>query len=97
MTSEASIVPSLDNVAPISPWARLTQLMRRQPDIVALLVPLLLASGMAWIDRNTTWELSLFVFYAAPILMAVWWAGNRAGYGMAVICGVFWWAWVLLL
>ena len=92
MTSEASIVPSQDSVKPTSPWARLTHVMRRQPEIVALLLPLLLASGMAWIDRTTTWELSLFVFYAVPILMAVWWAGNRAGYGMAVICGVFWWA-----
>lgn len=92
MTSEATIVPSQDIVTPTSPWGRLTRFMRHQPDIVALLLPLLLASGMAWIDRTTTWELSLFVFYAAPILMAVWWAGTRAGYGMAVICGVFWWA-----
>lgn len=92
MTSDASIsVPSVIE-RPFSPWTRFTLLMRRQPDFLALLLPLLLAGGMAWIDRTTTWELSLFVFYAVPIVMAVWWAGNRAGYGMAVICGIFWWA-----
>jgi hypothetical protein len=76
MTSEASIILSQESVKPISPWARLTHGMRRQPEIVALLLPLLLATAMAWIDRTTTWELSVFVFYAVPILMAVWWAGK---------------------
>lgn len=59
--------------------------------IVALIVPLLLALLMAWVDRVTSWELSLFVFYAFPIVLAVWWAGSRAGYGMAVFCGILWW------
>jgi signal transduction histidine kinase len=66
--------------------------MRGRPVLVALMPPMVIALSMAWGDRTTTWELSLFVFYAVPIVMAVWWAGNRAGYGMAIICGILWWA-----
>ena len=75
-----------------SRWESLTLFMRARSMSVAILAPLCLSLLLAWVDYTTTWELSVFVFYAVPILMAVWWAGSRAGYGMAVICGVLWWA-----
>lgn len=78
--------------ADLSRWESLTSFMRARPMAVAILVPLCSSLVLAWVDYTTTWELSVFVFYAVPILTAVWWAGSRAGYGMAVICGVLWWA-----
>lgn len=47
---------------------------------------------MSWVDWATDWELSFFVFYAIPILLTVWWAGSRAGYWLASLCGILWWA-----
>jgi signal transduction histidine kinase len=75
-----------------SRWERLTAFMRQRPMLVAMLAPLAGALLVAWVDYASTWEFSLFVFYAVPIIMAVWWAGRQAGYGMALICGVMWWA-----
>ena len=72
-------------------WDKLTNFIRRLPLFMAVLPSLLIAFVMAWIDRVTTWEVSLFVFYALPILIAVWWAGSIAGYAMALICGILWW------
>lgn len=92
MTTESAITPMPTASRDDRLWHQLTGFMRDRPLLVALLLPLALSLLMAWVDRSTTWELSLFVFYAVPIVMAVWWAGNRAGYGMAIICGILWWA-----
>jgi signal transduction histidine kinase len=70
---------------------RLTNFMRRQPWLMVIIWPALLAVGMGWLDHATTWELSLFVFYAVPVVIAAWWAGSPAGMFMAVFCGVVWW------
>ena len=70
---------------------RLTAFMRRQHWITVIIWPVLLSIGMGWLDNATTWELSLFVFYAVPVLMAAWWIGSHAGMFMAVFCGVVWW------
>lgn len=71
---------------------RLAIYMRSQPSLVPVLLPLVSAVLMAWLDHVTTWELSLFVFYAIPILLTVWWRDSRAGYVMALVCGLLWWA-----
>lgn len=92
MSTETAIAPPPAAYREIRPWDRLTQFMRGRSLLFALLLPLVLSLLMAWVDSRTTWELSLFVFYAVPIVMAVWWAGSPAGYGMAVICGILWWA-----
>lgn len=72
-------------------WDRLTRMMRQQPSIVALLLPLAMAAFIAWVDSMTGWELSTFVFYGLPIAIAVWWVGGRAGFWMSLICGCVWW------
>jgi signal transduction histidine kinase len=33
----------------------------------------------------------MFVFFAAPILLAVWWAGKRSGYFTALLSALVWW------
>ena len=92
MTNESAITPAPAVSHDGRLWHQMTGFMRGRPLLVALIIPMALALLMAWVDRTTTWELSLFVFYAIPIVMAVWWVGSRAGYGMAVICGILWWA-----
>jgi signal transduction histidine kinase len=72
-------------------WTDVTDVMRRQPVWLALGLPSLSALLMGWLDYITGWELSLFIFYAVPIFLAVWWAGTRAGLFIAVISGVLWW------
>lgn len=70
---------------------RITEFMRGRSPLVSLILPLGLAVAMAFLDRTTTWEVSLFVFYAVPIVLSVWWSGSLAGYAMAAACGVLWW------
>src|SRR5262245_36030328 len=49
---------------------------------------LLLAIG--FLDYVTAWELSLFVFYAAPIALVAWNADRRAALWVAALGGVCW-------
>lgn len=74
-----------------SAWTRLTMAMRRRPLWVALMPSVFITVIMGWLDLATGWELSLFIFYAFPIVLAVWWGESRAGIGCAVLCGVVWW------
>ncbi|HZI17933.1 MAG TPA: GGDEF domain-containing protein [Pyrinomonadaceae bacterium] len=37
-------------------------------------------------------DVSLLVFYTAPVFMASWYAGRRAGYLMCAACAAFWFA-----
>lgn len=55
------------------------------------IVACVLTALIAWGDRATGWELSLFIFYAIPILFVVWYVDRRSGLAFAVISGVMWW------
>ena len=57
--------------------------------IVAVLV-VLLTLIIGWTDYSTGWELSLFIFYAAPIIIAVWRLGAGAGFLSAIFCSIVW-------
>lgn len=72
-------------------WATITNYMRRQPFWVAMLLPLALTFLMGWLDSLTGWEVSLFIFYAVPIILAVWWSGSTAGFLIAIFSGLVWW------
>lgn len=58
---------------------------------VALLFPMLLTVFMGWMDDISGWEVSLFIFYALPIIVAVWWSGSAAGLIISAMSGVAWW------
>lgn len=74
-------------------WAMVTGVMRSQPVWVSILLPILLTLGLGWVDDVTGWEISLFILYAAPIILAVWWDGAVAGLVVSVLsAAVFWWA-----
>lgn len=76
---------------PVGLWPIITDVMRRQPVWVSILVPLILTLGMGWVDDVTGWEVSLFIFYAAPIILAVWWDGVVAGVLISVLSSAVWW------
>ena len=67
--------------------------LRAQPRPLALVQAALLLALIGVIDRASGWDVSLFLFYALPILLAVWQGGRRAGVVFAFACGVVWyWA-----
>lgn len=72
-------------------WIAVTNTMRRQRAWVATILPVILTVLMGWLDYVTGWELSLFIFYAIPITLAVWWAGTGAGLVVAIVAGAVWW------
>lgn len=60
------------------------------PDPVVVGIIILMTLLIGWLDRISGWELSLFVFYAAPIALAVWRLGSSAGLGTAILGSVVW-------
>lgn len=86
-----TFLPAPEMPAQTSAWTRLTMKMRQQPLWLAVTPSVFITLIMGWIDRVTGWELSLFIFYAFPIVLAVWWGGSRAGIGSALLCGGVWW------
>ncbi|MCB1208987.1 MAG: sensor histidine kinase [Verrucomicrobiales bacterium] len=57
----------------------------------AITLPILGSVAVGWLDHLTGWEVSLFIFYALPIIAAVWWRGAWAGLTLAGISGFVWW------
>ena len=76
---------------PVGLWTLVTTVMRRQPVWISILVPVLLTLGMGWVDDLTGWEISLFILYAAPIILAVWWDGAAAGLFISALSAGVWW------
>jgi signal transduction histidine kinase len=48
------------------------------------------AAAFGFAGYLTTYEISTFSFYGIPIFIAAWYAGRRAGFGIAVLCGIEW-------
>ncbi len=90
-TLSALLPPPEQDKAVARLWTRATLAMRSQPVWLASLVPLLMTLLMGWLDSLTGWEVSLFIFYAIPITLAVWWSGSGAGLGIAAAAGAMWW------
>jgi len=60
------------------------------PKTVIVLFVLSLTFIIGWLDFASGWELSLFIFYALPIVVAVWMLGPRAGLLTAAVCSLVW-------
>ncbi len=69
----------------------ITAKMRASPLWISLVVPVLLTVVLGWMDLITSWEVSWFIFYAFPIILAVWWSGFSGGMTVAIMAGVVWW------
>jgi signal transduction histidine kinase len=74
-----------------SRWAAVTDIMRRQPAWAVSILAIALTFLMGWLDDITGWEVSLFIFYAIPIVLAVWWTGSKAGFAISILSGIVWW------
>ena len=90
------IIPLKNQVTPLLAQAshsyleRATAWMKTAPKLVMALLVLALTVLIGWVDFASGWELSLFVLYAVPIILAVWFLGAQAGIAVAAICGVVW-------
>ena len=49
-----------------------------------------IAAVFGFFGYLTTYEVSTFSFYGIPIFIAAWHAGRRAGFGIAILCGIEW-------
>lgn len=75
---------------PSQPLSELTWNMRRKPAWYAVAIPVALTLLMGLVDAKTGWEVSLFIFYALPIILAVWWVGAGAGVFITLLSGAVW-------
>jgi signal transduction histidine kinase len=73
-----------------SRWSALFDWVRRLSPPVATGLVVLLSAVIGFVDGITGWEVSLFVFYAIPIVTSVWSMGLRAGLITAVFNSVIW-------
>ncbi|MDB6003533.1 MAG: hypothetical protein JWR15_520 [Prosthecobacter sp.] len=69
----------------------ITLKMRASPLWLSLVAPILLTVVLGWLDHITGWEVSWFIFYALPIILAVWWSGVSGGMAVAIVSGGVWW------
>ena len=72
-------------------WMSITNVMRRQPASLSVLVSAMMTLIIGWLDHITSFEITWFALYGVPIVLAVWWAGNRAGLFITILSGLVWW------
>jgi signal transduction histidine kinase len=71
--------------------------LTRQPTPVAFAESLVLLFGIGWLDLATGHQVSLVLFYSAPIVFAVWLCDNKSAFAVAGLAGVLWsWADIIL-
>jgi len=67
--------------------------LQTQSKVFLLVEALALVALIGAADAISGWDVSLFLFYAFPILLAVWFGDRRLALVCAVACGVAWfWA-----
>lgn len=70
---------------------QLAALLKRQPMAFLVLEIIALVAGIGWIDWATGYEVTFFPFYSVPILLALWFAGKRAGVAVSILSALAWW------
>lgn len=71
---------------------KFTETIQAQPRPIVVVEALLLVAVIGFFDYISTWEVSLFVFYALPILLLVWRGNRRSAVLLAIGCAGVWWA-----
>jgi len=67
--------------------------LHAQPKALIFLEALVLVLVIGILDSVGGWDVSMFLFYALPILLVVWFCDRRSAILCALICGVVWfWA-----
>src|SRR5256884_2832151 len=65
----------------------------RQSATLAFIESLALLFAITWLDLATGHQVSLVLFYTAPIIFAGWFCDNKTAFGIAGLAGVLWsWA-----
>jgi signal transduction histidine kinase len=60
---------------------------------LAFIEALALLFGISWLDLATGHQVSLVLFYSAPIVFAIWLCDNKSAFAVAGLAGVLWsWA-----
>src|SRR5450432_3845023 len=70
---------------------KMASLLQRQPRWLLLIECILLVLIIGYIDYITGYEISLFIFYAVPILVAVWFLDKESAVLIAVLSALVWW------
>jgi len=74
-------------------FLKAVQILEAQSKVFVLVEALALVVLIGVIDAISGWDVSLFLFYAFPILLVVWFGDRRLALLCAVACGVAWfWA-----
>jgi signal transduction histidine kinase len=68
------------------------EMLRRQPQWLALIEALAVVALIGWFDHATGWEWSFFAPYALPIVFVVWKTDWRWGMVFALLCAATSWA-----
>lgn len=63
----------------------------RQSKWTILVEAVLLMFAIGYVDYATGYEVSLFVFYAFPILFAVWFGDRAISILVSLLCAIVWW------
>ena len=67
--------------------------LTRQSPTLAFIESLILLFAITWLDLATGHQISLVLFYTAPILFAVWLCDSKSVFVIAGLAGVLWsWA-----
>jgi len=72
---------------------RISETLKTQSKVVLLAEALLLVAIIGVLDSISGWDISLFLFYAIPILVVAWFGDRRTAVLCAIACGSAWfWA-----
>ncbi len=85
-----SIAPHAPGIGEKCKESRATAVLFQLPAAVVVFLIGSLITLIGWADYLTGWELSLFILYAAPIILAVWRFGITAGILSASLSSIVW-------
>ena len=64
--------------------------LRRQPHALVFFEAMLIVFAIGVLDSMGGWDVSMFLFYAFPILLVVWFSDRRWAIVCAIACGLVW-------
>jgi len=64
--------------------------LTRQSSSIGFVESLLLLFAIGWLDLATEHQVSLVLFYSAPIILAVWLCDNKSAFVVAGLAGILW-------
>lgn len=65
-------------------------ILRSQPKALVFFEALLIVILIGTLDSMGGWDVSMFLFYAFPILLVVWFSDRRWAILCAIVCGIVW-------